>query len=86
MSDFDRLSDSQKTLLMIKLDGYIEAAVQAARIRNIGLLEALSLTTAAAVRELAAYSLGRDKANEIWVTAIDQVYDKAEGRGLRAIN
>jgi hypothetical protein len=41
MSDFNRLSDSQKSLLMIKLDGYIEAAVQAARLRNIGLLEAL---------------------------------------------
>ena len=37
MSDFDRLSDSQKSLLMTKLDGYAEAAVQAARIRNIGL-------------------------------------------------
>ena len=54
MSDFDHLSDSHKTLLKIKLDGYIEAAVQAARIKNIGLFEALSLTAAAVVRELAA--------------------------------
>jgi len=42
---------------MIKLDGYIETAVQAARIKNIGLLDVLSLTTAAVVRELSAHSV-----------------------------
>ncbi len=52
MSDFDRLSDSEKTLLKIKLDGYLEAAVQAARLRNIGLLEALSVTAAASFAKL----------------------------------
>jgi hypothetical protein len=86
MSDFDHLSDSEKTLLKIKLDGYVEAAVQAARLRNVGLLEALSLTATAVVREVAAYSLNCEDANEIWSAAIVQVYGVVAERGAsRAI-
>ena len=86
MSDFNRLSDGQKALLKIKLDGYIEAAVQAARIRNIGVLEALSLTTTALVRELSAYSLQRERANEMWEAAANQIYRNIEARTLRLVN
>jgi hypothetical protein len=86
MSDFDRLSDSQKTLLLIKLDGYVEAAVQAARIRSIGLQESLTLTAAAFVRELAAYSLKREDANEILAAAIGQIYSVANKRISRVVN
>jgi hypothetical protein len=86
MSDFDHLDNSQKTLLRIKLDGYIEAAVQAARMRNIGLQESLTLTAAAVAREVAAYSLQREKANEIWAAAVDQIYQNAENRASRAVN
>ncbi len=86
MSDFHHLSDSRKSLLMIKLDGYIEAAVHAARIKNIGLLEALSLTTAAVIRELSAYSVQREKANEIWAAAIDQIYNDSERQATRTVN
>jgi hypothetical protein len=87
MSDFDRLSDSEKALLKIKLDGYIEAAVQAARLRNLGLLEALSLTAAAVVREFTAYSLKREEVNEIWAAALGQTYNGvAEHRPSQVIN
>ena len=86
MSDFDHLSDSHKTLLKIKLDGYIEAAVQAARIKNIGLFEALSLTAAAVVRELAAYSVQREKVNEILAAAIDEIYHNVNEGFSCAVN
>ena len=64
-SDFDVLPDRQQTVLKIKLDGYIEAAVQAARARSIGAHEALSLTMVAVFREMAAHSLSRESAHEI---------------------
>lgn len=44
MSDFQTLTPQFQALLQIKLDGYIEACLLAARQQNIGLEEALQLT------------------------------------------
>lgn len=61
--------------------------MQAARLRNAGLLKALSLTAAAVVREVAAYSLKREEANEIWAAALGQTYKGvAEHRPSQVIN
>jgi hypothetical protein len=48
--------------------------------RNIGLQESLTLTAVAVAREVAAYSLQREKANEIWAAAVDQIYQNADNR------
>jgi hypothetical protein len=50
------------------------------------LFEALSLTAAAVVRELAAYSVQREKANEILAAAIDEIYHNANERFSCAVN
>jgi hypothetical protein len=86
MTDFDCLSYRHQMLLKIKLDAYIEAAVQAAHKRNIGLQESLSLMTVAVVRDLAAYSLSRERANEILAAAVGQVYEDAQKMRPQAIN
>ena len=85
-SDFDVLPDGQQTLLKIKLDGYIEAAVQASRARSIGAHEALSLTMVAVFREMAAHSLSRESAHEICVAAMDEVYADLQQRRLASVN
>lgn len=85
-SDFDVLPDHQQTLLKIKLDGYIEAAVQAARARSIGAHEALFLTMVAVFRETTAHSLSRESAHEICVVAMDQVYAVLQERRLASVN
>ena len=56
-------------VLQIKLDGFIEGAVQTARMQNVGISEALSLTMLAVVREVAAHAVKREKAAEIWAAA-----------------
>ena len=86
MSDFDNLSDHQKTLLRIKLDGFIEAAVQAARVKNIGASEALSLTMLALAREAAAHAIKREKAAAIWENAVDGTYCNSSETNLRTVN
>ena len=86
MSDFDNLSDHQKTVLRIKLDGFIEAAVQAAGFKNIGASEALSLTMLAVVREAAAQGIKRERVTEVWENAVDSTYCNASGTNLRTVN
>lgn len=86
MSDFDNLSDRQKAFLQIKLDGFIEAAVQAARMQNVGISEALSLTMLAVAREVAAHAVKPEKAAEIWAAAIDKTYQNASEPNARTVN
>lgn len=73
MSDFDNLPSNQRLRLQIILDGLIEAAVQAARVQNIGLSEALSLTLQAVLREAAARSHSRESMEAIWDHALEKV-------------
>lgn len=73
MSDFDNLPNNQRLRLQIILDGLIEAAVQAARVQNLGLSEALSLTLQAVLREAAARSLSRESIEAIWDHALEEV-------------
>ncbi len=86
MSDLGFLPDHQQTLLKIKMDGHIEAAVQAAQSRKIGLQEALSLTIAAVLREMAAHSFSREASNRIWVAALNLIYREVEEPGSRTVN
>jgi hypothetical protein len=86
MIDFENLGDRQKAWLQIKLDGYIEAAVQAGRLHNLGLSEALSLTMLAVAREFAAHAVKREKADAIWAAAIRETYPAAIERNARAVN
>lgn len=74
MSDFENLTDQQRFLLQVKLDGFIEAAVLAARTQSIGLSEALFLTTSALLREFAAHGVPRDKLIEAWGKAMESIY------------
>lgn len=74
MNDFKNLDKQRQTVLQIKLDGFAEAAVQAARTQNIGPSEALLLACHALVREMAAYSLDRDIALSFWEEAIQKGY------------
>lgn len=74
MNDFENLTDQQRFLLQVKLDGFIEAAVLAARTQSIGLSEALLLTTSALLREFAAHGVPRDKLIEAWRKAMGSVY------------
>lgn len=74
MSDFENLTGQQKSLLQIKLDGFIEAAVQAARMCNIGISEALSLTMQALLREVAEHSIEPDKVAKICEAAFEETY------------
>ncbi|SNS59831.1 inositol monophosphatase family protein [Tropicimonas sediminicola] len=86
MSDFDNLSDQQKALLQIRLDGYLEAAVMAARSQNIGLTEALSLATTALLREFSAQGIPREKVVEIWQKAMLPIYPSTEATAVRRIH
>ena len=61
MRYFQNLPDRKKFLLLVKLGGFIEGAVLAARVQNVGLSEARFLTTSALRRESAAHDVPRDK-------------------------
>jgi hypothetical protein len=74
MSDFQILTSQFQSLLQIKLDGYVEACVLAARQQNIGLEEALHLTCAALLREFAAQGRDRDKVRLLLMQAWEQAY------------
>jgi hypothetical protein len=74
MSDFERLNDQVKALLQIKLDGHVEACVHAAHSQNIGVAEALSLATAAFMREFAARGSDRTATGATLDAALNQTY------------
>lgn len=78
-------SDQQRLLLIIKLDGFIEAAVMAARAQNVRLSEALSLATTALLREFAAHEVAREQLIEIWKDAMQPIYPAPEASTLRRI-
>lgn len=75
-SDFQTLTPQLQTLLQIKLDGYIEACLLAARQQNIGLEEALQLTCRALLREFVAYGRGRDVTRALLLQAWQQAYQE----------
>ncbi len=74
MSDFDNLDKQRQTLLEIKLDGFVEAAVQTARLNNIGLSETFTLVSKALVREMVAYGIDGQVAQVFWENAKLQAY------------
>jgi ADP-ribosyl-[dinitrogen reductase] hydrolase len=82
MSDFENLTDQQKFFLQVKQDGFIEAAVLAARAQSIGLSEALSLTTFALLREFSAHGVPREKLIETWRKAMEPIYPAPEPKGF----
>lgn len=84
--DFENLSDRQKFLLQIKLDGHIEAAVMAARSQNIALSEALTLATFALLREFSAHSVPREELIETWKKAMVPIYPTPETKAFRQVN
>lgn len=86
MSDFDNLPDQQKFLLQVKLDGFIEGAVLAARVQNVGVSEALSLTTSALLREFSAHGVPRARLIETWNMAVERIYPAPEARALRPVD
>lgn len=86
MSDFENLTDQQKFLLQVKLDGFIEGAVLAARVQNVGVSEALSLTTSALLREFSAHGVPRATLIETWNRAVARIYPAPEARALRRVD
>jgi hypothetical protein len=86
MSDFENLTDQQRLVLQVKLDGFIEAGVMASRALNIGLSEALSLATSALLREFSAHGVSREKLIETWKKAMEPIYPAPEAEALRRVN
>lgn len=76
MSDFQKLSEQNRAFLQIKLDGYIEACIQAAQVNSIGLSEALDLMLLAALREFQARQCDRTTLTEAFERAADQTHPK----------
>lgn len=76
MSDFQKLSDQNRSILQIKLDGHIEACIQAAQIYSIGLSEALDLMLVAALREFRARQYDRSTVTAVFEQAADQTHPK----------
>lgn len=74
MSDFERLNDQQKALLQIKLDGHVEACILAAHQLNIGVEEAISLTSLAFLREFCSRQFDRMATEAILAKAVNQTY------------
>lgn len=74
MSDFERLNDQAKALLQIKLDGHVEACIHAAHSQSIGVCEALSLATAAFMREFSARGFDRTATAAILDVVLNQTY------------
>lgn len=85
MADFDNLQQPAGTILMVKLDGHIEACVALAQIQGIGLGEALELTAQALLREMHARGIGRDRATAIVGNARDRVWP-SEKRSVLNLN
>lgn len=73
MRDAELLTPQQRAILRLKLDGYIEACVQMARLHNIGLAEALELTSQALFREMATRSVPRTIAQRTVWRAMESV-------------
>lgn len=86
MSDFEHLSSQHKALLNIKMDGYIEASVAAARRLNLGVSEALLLCLLATLREFRAYGMGCDRAIQMWDQAVAMGYPAPISAQSRVIN
>ncbi|MFG6083633.1 hypothetical protein ACEUZ9_005351 [Paracoccus litorisediminis] len=78
MNDLDTLNKQQRMFLQIKLDGHVEACVLAARAQALGRITALSLTVAAMLREMGAYGLSREQAEEIWSKAFSKAYPDSQ--------
>ena len=80
MSDFQNLTPQFQALLQIKLDGYIEACLLAARRQNMGLEEALQLTCRALLREFVACGRDRDATRALPMQAWQQAYQEPAAR------
>nr|WP_321251730.1 hypothetical protein [uncultured Ruegeria sp.] len=80
MNDFKNLNKQRQTLLKIKIDGYIEAAILAAKTNNIGLSEAVFLTTQGLIREMAAQSIENDKARLLMDAAFKSAFPEHHAR------
>ena len=78
MSDLKALSPQLQTMLQIKLDGYIEACVLAARQQNIGFRETMQITMPALIRELAAHGHDPAQARRLVVESLDAVCPMAD--------
>ncbi len=74
MNDFKNLNKQRQTLLKIKIDGYIEAAILAAKTNNIGLSEAVVLTTQGLIREMASQSIEKDRARFLLEAALTSAF------------
>ena len=74
MSDFERLDDQNKALLQIKMDGYVEACILAARQQNIGIGEAMKLAATALLREFVARQFDRSATSAVLDDALGQIY------------
>ncbi len=86
MSDFQNLPPQMQTALQIKLDGFIEACVQASRALNIGLTEAIDLTIRALMREIAAHKLDPDKVDAMWESALGTMVQASAPSTAQTIN
>jgi hypothetical protein len=76
MSDLDLLAPPARAALGIKLEGYIEACVALAHVSNVGLGEALSLTTLALMREMHARGLDRCHAMAMVTEEMDKLWPR----------
>ncbi|CUJ83593.1 hypothetical protein PH7735_00282 [Shimia thalassica] len=83
MSDFNHLDKRRKVVLQIKLDGFIEAAVFTAKANSVGLTEATALIVRALAREMAAHSIDRDSAQNLFVNAVQLSFQEGHLRSTQ---
>ncbi|WP_170756508.1 hypothetical protein [Ruegeria lacuscaerulensis] len=83
MNDFKNLSKQRQTLLKIKIDGYLEATVLAARANNIGLSEAVFLAMQGLVRGLVANSIEKKRAEALFEAALQSVSSETPSQFTR---
>ncbi len=86
MSDLSNLSKQRQTILQVKIDGYIEAAMHASKANNLGLSEALSIAAKALVREMAGQGMDQEKARSILMSALHCVFPEREHSPIRYRN
>ncbi len=86
MSDLSNLSKQRQTILQVKIDGHIEAAMHASKANNIGLVEAMSLASRALVREMVATGIDRVKARSILMSALQSGFPVQEQKSPRFRN
>lgn len=71
-SEFNRLPKHKRTILSLKIDGFVEAAILHARAYGIGATEGIELVISALLREANALDVDRNRMREVYFRALQK--------------